>query len=287
VLVEPPILHPGTVDDLIADARVMGHKATQRMIMDWQTLGLIDYPQPQGGAGRGKGSKKALYSINQRKLFRELVRKRGEIKRIANLTVIPVSLWLYWGDEYVPLHQVRRALKTFVGRFDATSRDRAKDIALTLTTQLAHPDVGEPQRTKLTKMLTAAIHDGRQPDQQLQDALQQAFDPAEEGRTVGPPAAPVTATAFIKITLGRLQAADAIVTDTIPNETFHRARDMQRDSLRGYLQTQPELAASAGNLAEIYSAPTWNDLVRRACSDLLNALGIAMTAATAESAPTA
>ncbi len=64
---------PGTVEDLIADARGQGHKATQRMILDWQTFGLLDYPDPQGGLGRRRGSKKALYSAHQRSLFQALL----------------------------------------------------------------------------------------------------------------------------------------------------------------------------------------------------------------------
>ena len=44
-----------------------------------------------------------------------LLAKRGEISRIAALCNIPVVIWLWWGDEYVPPRQTLRALSTWAG----------------------------------------------------------------------------------------------------------------------------------------------------------------------------
>jgi hypothetical protein len=273
----PPILGPGTVEDLIADARLLGRKATQRMIMDWQTLGLIDYPQPQGGAGRGKGSKKSLYSANQRKLFRALMEHRLQTTHIADLTVFPIYLWLYWGEDYVPLRQARLAMKTYAHTVTTVSLKRAEELARQLTDQFAHPDSRETDRTKLTRLIREAIHHGRGPNEALDQALHKVFDPHDEDLQLGPPEIPIVPDALLQNALARERAARALISDEeIADSTLFRARDVVVQTTREYVAQQPQLAAEAGRMRDLFDPRTPEDIVKRSRSDLLSSLGGAL-----------
>src|SRR5450759_5370395 len=103
----------GTVDDLLADARRLGHPVTARLITDWVARGLLDHPHRRS-RGRGHGSTKAVYSAHQRELFAVLLAHRAQAGRTSPLTAIPIAIWVYWGDHYVPLRQARRALATWL-----------------------------------------------------------------------------------------------------------------------------------------------------------------------------
>ena len=111
---------PGTIDHLIADAAEHGHQVIARLVRDWSERGLLDYPTRRP-AGKGHGSKQALYTANQRMLFLALLDKRAD-NGIRSLARMPVWLWMYWGDDYVPLRQARRAFMTWLG--DPGSRSR-------------------------------------------------------------------------------------------------------------------------------------------------------------------
>jgi hypothetical protein len=265
------------VDDLIADARLLGRKATQRMIMDWQTFGLIDYPQPQGGAGRGRGSKKSLYSINQRWLFRALVEHRLQTKHIVDLTVFPVAVWLYWGEDYVPLRQTRLAMTTYANIITSFSKQRAEELARQLTSQLAHPDSRETDRTKLTRLIQKAIYGGCGPDEAIRQILHKVFDPHDEDLQLGPPTVPVTADNFLRNSLGRERAARDLLSDEeIADAIFLRAREKVIANTREYVAHQPELAAQAGRLRNAFG-PLSDDLIlKRSRSELLSSLGLAL-----------
>jgi hypothetical protein len=85
-----------------------GYEITVRLIRDWAQAGLLDRPRKRP-AGRGRGSNQALYPANQRELLLTLLSKRAG-NGISSLARIPVGIWMYWGDEYVPLRQARRAM---------------------------------------------------------------------------------------------------------------------------------------------------------------------------------
>jgi len=88
-------------------------EVSDRLIADWTELGLLDRPVKRG-LGRGKGIV-AGWPETQLQLWMVLVRKRREVTRIADLCNLPVALWMYFGEQYVPLRQVKLALSTWVG----------------------------------------------------------------------------------------------------------------------------------------------------------------------------
>ena len=107
------ITEPGTIEDMVADATAAGYQATERLIRDWTQHGLLDYPQKRP-AGKGHGSAPALYPASQRNLLLTLLYHRPG-KNISSLARIPVCIWMYWGEEYVPLRQAHRALLRSLG----------------------------------------------------------------------------------------------------------------------------------------------------------------------------
>src|SRR5260370_18468065 len=107
------ISRPGTVGGLVGGDAGAGYEIPIRLIRDWTQAGLLDRPRKRP-AGRGRGSSQALYPANQRKLLLTLLSKRPG-NGISSLARIPVGIWMYWGDDYVPLRQARRAMLTWIG----------------------------------------------------------------------------------------------------------------------------------------------------------------------------
>ncbi len=271
-----PILGPGTVDDLIADARLLGRKSSQRNVKDWQDLGLLDYPAPGAGLGRGRGREKDRYSVNQRKLFRELMRQRREGGRVAALAGIPVYLWAYWGDQYVPLSQTRRAMRTFVETFKGSSRDRAREVAREIVGQLADPRATAKSRQEAITLLSQAVHSGSGVDGDLFDVLVNVYDPLSEGRLAGPPGMPMDVTVISRNAIVREQAVRALIdpSDPVPDEAFESARQWMRGALRDYLSVRPELAAAAGEMSRFIQEPTMQQIAQDSCSTLTTLIGL-------------
>jgi hypothetical protein len=82
------LTEPGTINDLTTDAARHGHQVIARLVRDWSERGLLDYPTRRP-AGKGHGSKQALYTANQRMLFLSLLDKRAgnSIRSLARMPV--------------------------------------------------------------------------------------------------------------------------------------------------------------------------------------------------------
>lgn len=266
----------GTVDDLLADARRLGHPVTARLITDWVARGLLDHPHRRS-RGRGHGSTKAVYSAHQRELFAVLLAHRAQAGRTSPLTAIPIAIWVYWGDDYVPLRQARRALATWLDAHRQPPRHRAALTADRLLDQITHPDAAPADRDQLRQLLIEAVYTGRVDTlDQLRRAVQRVFDPHDQGRMLGPPAAPLTPETIVAPALRREAAAVAVLRDQPPDQIWQQARQMLRDGLADYLRQQPQLAAQAGQLTDLFAAPTLDQLVNGVVPNLLFALGVAL-----------
>ena len=118
-----------TADELLADARRLGFPATRRLLTDWVGEGLLDHPTRRS-LGQGNGSAKALWSVQQRNLFRVLVARRPASKTIRPLQEIVITLWMrspLVGRELVPTSQVARAVARWASR--QVTRDDARQLA--------------------------------------------------------------------------------------------------------------------------------------------------------------
>ncbi len=269
----------GTVNDLIADAKQAGFPATQRMIMDWQSVGLLDYPTAQGGKGRGHGSNKKLYSANQRRLFLALLAKRSQTSRVVTLTALPVYLWVYWGDEYVPLRQMRRALRFYIDRALKPSLEGRRQTAAKVVAQLRHPQASQTRVNKLERLLVTAMHEGPGLNDAIETEMQAVFDPFDEGRVVGPPGVRLSVDRVMRIAIAVELATGALSRDdqSVSDELFRHARELLRASMTAYLKQQPDLALHAGELTREFAPVTAQAQVDSCRSDLLLNVGLLMT----------
>ena len=179
-----------TAGELLEHARGQGTPASDRLIDDWVRKGLIDRPQAPG-RGQGGGRAPGTWTWDQLRLFLLVLRKRrDEVKRVLTLCNIPVAIWMYYGDQYVPLRQVRRALSTWSASYTYVSEAAAKRGARRLVDQL--PKTRRAARTELMEIIAKAAYLGKVDRPALVDALAAALDPDRSGHAVGPPGATLT-----------------------------------------------------------------------------------------------
>lgn len=265
---------PGTIDDLIADAEARGYTTNVRLIRDWTAAGLLDYPERRP-AGKGHGSLQALYSENQRHLFRTLLHHRAET-RVRGLAQIPVVLWLYYGDGHVPLRQARLALKTWLGD-SRTSLRGARESAQEVLVSLDNPAATDAARARLRSVVTDFAYSGRVDFAVLERAAREVFEPGHKRvrRAVGHPAAPVVVESVVESIRARVLAARKLATDEMSDEQFELARHTHLVTFADYIVMQPFLAehAPAGNPG-LYEPTTAQETFNRACGYLLTSLGL-------------
>lgn len=275
---------PGTIEDLVADAAAAGYVANARLIRDWTQHGLLDSPQRRP-AGKGHGSAPALYSAAQRNLLLTLLHHRPG-KSIASLARIPVGIWMYWGEEYVPLRQAHRALLRHLGDPQSrnyqrdvgrTGKDRARAIARTLLNQFDNPRATPQARRELLDVVTDAAWTGRPDFDVLERAVAAVFDAGATRirRAVGHPSAPVTTEALLTSIRARLTAVTALTAGTVTGEALTQARDAHVFAYADYIAHQAVLAeASPPDAPQLYAPVTAEDTLSNCCGHLLSALGL-------------
>lgn len=237
-----------TKAELAAEATRRGFNVRERLITDWCQLGLLDHPEHQG-AGRGQGSRRGLFPPNQHRLFLELLQKRQGEKptRPYLLAQIPLYLWVYWGDEYVPLRQARKALLTWIEGAMGRGLDTDRAAARALVEQISSPKAPRKEQRELIEAIANIGYRGKVDDpQQLQFLFDVVIDPGGTGRAYGPPGLPLEARA-IAVTQMRLMAAvatiraDAADQRVVTDELLCCARAELCTSLREWVYKQPAL----------------------------------------------
>ncbi|MGN9906501.1 hypothetical protein ACTMTJ_03010 [Phytohabitans sp. LJ34] len=273
-----PITEPGSIDDLVADAASAGYVVTKRMVRDWSEVGLLAYPTKRS-AGKGHGSRPALYPANQRELFLTLLAKRAEASRtggVRSLARVPVWLWLYWGDEYVALPQARRAFMTWLGDPRAT-KERARATAREMLRQLDHPNATRQARRELLAVLTDIGYTGRLDEERLERAVRDVFEPGHQGirRAVGHPEAPITTDAMLRLAQARMTAVRWLSEGKVSDEAFLQARLAHRVHFADYAASQPRYAATAPeHLRDLYEPVTEQNTFNDCCLHLLTVIGL-------------
>jgi hypothetical protein len=278
------ITGPGTINDLVSDAAAAGHKITTRLIRDWTEHGLLDKPQKRP-AGKGHGSVPALYPANQRNLLLTLLHHRPG-NNISSLARIPVAIWVYWGEEWVPLRQARRALMRYLG--DPASRtyaqdarratkDRARAVAQAILGQLDNPAATPQARRELLATVTDAAYTGEPDLERLDRAYRDVFEPGAGTirRATGHPSAPFTTDAMTGLTEARLAAVSALTAGKVTDEALISARDAHVFAYAEYAAKQHLLAATApAGTGHLYEPVTADDTLSNCCGHLLTAIGL-------------
>lgn len=268
------ITEPGTVEDLLADSAAAGHPVTVRLVRDWTQAGLLDKPQRRPG-GRGRGSAPALYTANQRKLLRVLLSKRSECG-IPGLARVPVWMWMYWGDDYVPLRQVRRAMLTWLGDGRASSK-QAGQTARDLVVQLDHPDATPAARRELRNAATDFGRTGEVDLDRLERAAFDVFEPrvSQIRRAVGHPDAPMTVDSLVGVTKARQLAVALLRSGKVSDQVFYEARHVHIVAYAEYAANQVAYAASApADYHDMYERVTVESALNDCCKHLITAIGL-------------
>jgi hypothetical protein len=278
------ITEPGTINDLVSDAGAAGHKITVRLIRDWTEHGLLDKPHKRP-AGKGHGSVLALYPANQRNLLLTLLHHRPG-NSIGSLARIPVAIWMYWGEEWVPLHQARSALMRYLGdpanrtyARDAgrATKQRARTVAQAILGQLDNPAATPRARRELLAAVTDAAYTGEPNLERLDRAYRDVFEPGAGTirKAIGHSSAPFTIDAMIGLTEARLAAVNALIARKVTDESLISARDAHVFAYAEYATKQHLLAATAPTgTGHLYEAVTADDTLSNCCGHLLTAIGL-------------
>jgi len=283
-----------TIDDLLSSASLRGHDVGARLVTDWVSRGLLDHPEKRP-LGHGRGSLPALYTPQQRDLFLALLDKRRDgATHIKTLARIPIWLWLYYGDDWVPTRQVSRTLKTWLGDY-SVSRQTATRDATAMMKQFDHPDATPAARRRLHRALTEVARNRRIIDRAgLERAVRDVFEPATVfgavRRGAGPSTMPVNADVVVPYIEARLASARAISNARVDEAFLNRARDEFRLSRAEYIRMLPHLSAQAGDQhASMFYADTPESQLQDCANNFHTLLGFMLLAAKRETraAPTA
>jgi hypothetical protein len=268
-------LGPVTIDRLVTEAGRRGYKASARLIRDWSAAGLLDYPERRG-AGKGQGSRAALYSENQTELLMTLLHHRPA-NGIKSLARIPVGIWLYFGDAYVPLAQVRRAMTTWLGDPRSSLRE-ARESAREMLRRLDNPHATDAARNVLLATLSEIAHTGRLDPDRLERAVRDVFEPGSSHirRVVGHPDAPLMVESFLDVIQARMLAVDRLIHGQVTDDDFRQARHGHLVTFAEYAARHSQLAASTPpGTPDMYEPVTAEIALNSACGNLLTTLGMA------------
>ena len=266
---------------MIAAAVAAGHFATDRLLTDWQSAGLLDRPTKRG-LGRGKGIT-ALWPESQLRLWLLLLDKRRQTSQIPNLCNVPVALWLFFGDTYATLDQVKKSMRTWAQRYGPSrGHKQAKQIARRLVTDLPLKRSNRNSHAALIEHVAAAVLHGIRDDTERRDLRRRLLVAIgiQDGDEL-PPTGPVL---LVELVLIRLLAARQLVYDTVPDHVVQWARAWHLFKLQEYLADH-----EAGNLPSVpgipFDRPSFDTLIPNACRDLLTAIGMAMSLSKDEPMP--
>jgi hypothetical protein len=266
---------------MVEIANSTGRTATERLLTDWQEFGLIDQPVKKG-LGRGKGIA-ALWPESQLRLWLLLLDKRRETSQVPNLCNVPVGLWLYFGDEYASLRQVRKCMNAWAKRYGSSRGHKlAKQTARRLLEDLPPSPISKNAKADLISAMASVLLHGFERDaerRQLRDRLLKAA-----GITVAGREQPNRAAAVVDLVLIRLLASHHLSDGSVPDHIFHWARVWHLFNLRNYIE-----AMDSGHLPDVsgvdFDRPDFNKLIPSACRDLMSAVGMALGIGKGESLP--
>lgn len=260
--------------DMIRVAKEAGFGPTPRMVHDWVSEGLLDRPERRG-LGRGKGIG-ATWPEEQRRLFETLLDHRKRVGRVAPLCNIPVWTWLYFGDTYVPLRQVRRALGTWVGLTDHISWKTARRTAQQLLDQSRSQVQMRTLIDEVARMLLRLPRKFNEEDEgELLRLLKDILDPKRTAGLVrnlgGMEFKPET---YVEIMKVRLRASGALATNQIDDALFHWARYTNIVSRQQYQWHLTRM--TGGTTSGVANVSSLQEMVLRACLDLVTLLGLGL-----------
>jgi hypothetical protein len=265
-----------TSEDLVREAHERGFgNVTPRQVVDWVRIGLIDKAARHGlGSGGGRGSRKGTWSRFQRDLFlREVEQHHETARKIPTLCNLPVFVWSWWGDEWVPVRQAMRAMTTYSQGYRKSSERAARDTAKEIARDLGNPGGSHQQRRvrqAFIETLAEMGPSGRLTERDkstLAQLARQVFDP----RLQASPFATNLAEGYVQLIEARLTAIKRL--PCLGVDDFFWARHVYVVTRAGYGQDYSRLAQDPA-IAKAFQPPTLQEIGNRACVELLTVLGL-------------
>ncbi len=266
-----------TGDELVALAAASGLTATKRLIRRWVQLGLLDHPS-RVGLGRGRGIR-ATWSGHQAQMLLRLLKAQQSGASVAAPCRLPVWLWLRWGDEFVPLRQVRQALATWQSFVENPTWSGSEAASRAVVAALAAPGARRAVRTRLRGVVARQAFGDFDADE-LRTA---AKDAMHEGAVRDASRARLAAADdYTDLVTARKAALDQL--QQITEEEFTEARDVYRLAVVRYKADQPKLAKDP-EIGSFYSPRTVEEEVNAACIDLITLVGLSRARAVSDARP--
>jgi hypothetical protein len=265
---------PLTRKGMVAAARDASYSdVSDRLVTDWVSLGLLDEPERTArGKGQGRG---AFYEWpeTQRDLFLTLLAQRPDAPSRAAMCAIPVGIWMYWGDEWIPLRQVRRALRTWWDRPGRIGWQRSLEAARLVVDTLAPAGTSRAAKSELRELVAGALENHVFPREAITESVRQLLDARSSDGAWGPYRTPPS-----EVVDGMWSMAVAIDRyQELTDGMFYEARSRLRPIMMSYAADWPTLSRQPG-YGQSYEQPTWEFLINRSPPQLLAGLGLQLLA---------
>jgi hypothetical protein len=252
----------GTADDLAADVREIGVKASPRLVTDYVEAGLLAPPGFRKTTQRG--SDRRVFPPEQRRLFYELnaAKLRSSLPRVPFRTMIPLVLHMWCvNDTVIPDTQARRALRTWAQSAGVAPGPRRRSTARKVVAQFAHPSATSGQR-RIAEQLIREGEKSRKPDfDTIAEALSTVASPwraqglPEIVRGLGPAVAPITTDQAVAMWELGLQVNEQLVFEAVSEQVLRRAREEHRHNWQEYQGARPQWASQAFSMQDIFKLP--------------------------------
>jgi hypothetical protein len=261
--------------DLVATARKNGFDdISERLVTDWVAAGLLSRPERvTRGKGEGRGARYE-WPETQRDLFLTLLAKRCEVKSQAGLCVVPVGVWMYWGDNWIPLAQVRRALKTWWDRVGRATEDRKAQAARQVVDTFAPAGTPRETKTRVRELIIGGLEQEVFPREELTVEIEQLLLARSSDGRFG-----MHRSRAEELVDGMWAMWVAMDTyDELTDGMFIEARARLRAITLSYATEWPGLRGDPA-WGRFLERPTWEFLINRSCGQLLTGLGLQVLAA--------
>jgi hypothetical protein len=254
-----------TKSEMLRIAAAENLRATGALFDRWVTLGMLDSAKAEG-RGYGRGVLRT-WPEGQVQLWQTLLRQRERgVVRPRVLANVPVGLWLYWGEDYVPLRQVRRALETFAEVGSPAPRHDYRASARSLVRDFSAPTADHRAKEALLDALVDSAKSGKLDDDTIERLAVAVVGPEDRSQQAdGPRLA------------GMLIAQFAARTEFASFQDYHFrwARAFYLFASEDYSRTRSELAADP-RFGHIHGSYDFEHALNRACHDVLFILGLSL-----------
>lgn len=258
-----------TRSDLVREGQEAGFtNISARLVTDWADIGLLDHPaRVPRGRGEGRGARYE-WPDTQKELFLQLLNHRDSVKRISGLCVIPVGLWLYWGDDWVPLGQARRALRTWWDASDVGRLEHSQKSARIVVDAILPGHSPRKIKSELRRVVQQGRYSGRFDVESMVPLVERALSATQGGRW-----GPWAATPLEVVNGMRAMTVAIDRYDELTDGQFIEVRARHRNNVQNYVRNYPAFSADK-KFGGVFEAPSWSLFINRSCSSLLFELGL-------------